>query len=97
MPALVPHRHQHASEAYRESVVPDFGDVQDNATALAMALDALTSGERSWGCDVLRRLREHICTTRDVQSFQWVLPQVDTALGACSSHGSWFTRSDGDA
>src|SRR5215813_10282168 len=97
MQPLVLHRQQHAREPSRESAFTDFGDVQDNATALAIALDALASGERSWGCDVLRRLREHICTTRDVQSVQWVLPQVDTALGACSSHGSWFTRSDGDA
>jgi hypothetical protein len=84
MPTLRPPRHPHAGEAPGARVMPDFGDVQDNATALTMALDALASGERCWGCDVLRRLRAHICRTRDVQSVQWVLPQVDTALAACA-------------
>jgi hypothetical protein len=36
-PALVPHRHHQASEEHSERVLPDFGDVQDNATALAIA------------------------------------------------------------
>ena len=84
MPALVPHRPHQASGEHRDRVLPDFGDVQDNAMALAIAFDALASGERSWGCDVLRRLRHHICTTREVQSVQWVLQQVDTALRACA-------------
>jgi hypothetical protein len=84
MPALVPPMPQQAGEDHGASVWPNFGDVQDNAMALALALDVLASGERRWGCDVRRRLREHIYTTRDVQSVHWVLPQVDTALAACA-------------
>ena len=84
MPALMPHRPPQAGEALRASVMPDVGDVQDNATALTLALDALASGDRGWGYAVLRQLRAHIGTTRDVQSVQWVLPQVDTALVACA-------------
>ena len=55
--------------------------------ALAIAFDALASSERSWGCDVLRRLRHHICTTRAVR-VQWVLPQVETAMRACAGDSS---------
>ena len=87
-PALVPHRHHQASGEHRDRVLPDIGDVQDKAMALAIAFDALASSERSWGCDVLRRLRHHICTTRAVQSVQWVLPQVETAMRACAGDSS---------
>lgn len=59
---------------------PDFGDVQDNDTALHIAMHEIIHGERAWGCAVLVRLREYIGTTRDVQSLQWILPQVEAAL-----------------
>jgi hypothetical protein len=49
MPVLMPPRHQHAGEAPCARVMPDFGDVQDNATALTMALDALASGSDAGG------------------------------------------------
>jgi hypothetical protein len=70
----------HHVAAHAPSVVPDFGDVQDNATALHIALGAMAHGDRSWGYAVLWQLREHIQTTRDVKSMQWILPQVEVAL-----------------
>ena len=32
------------------------------------------------GGDVLVRLRDYICTTKEVKSLQWLLPQVEAAL-----------------
>ena len=59
---------------------PDFGDVQDNDTALHIALHAIRHGDMAWGCEMLVRLREYICTTKEVKSLQWLLPQVEAAL-----------------
>ena len=59
---------------------PDFGDVQDNDTALHIAMHAIGHGDVAWGCEVLVRLREYMCTTKEVKSLQWLLPQVEAAL-----------------
>ncbi len=59
---------------------PDFGDVQDNDTALHIAMQAITHGDTAWGCAVLVRLREYIRATQEVKSLQWILPQVEAAL-----------------
>ncbi len=61
---------------------PDFGDVRDNDTALHIAMRAITHGDVAWGCAVLVRLRDYIRTTQEVQSLQWILPQVEAALHA---------------
>jgi hypothetical protein len=59
---------------------PDFGDVRDNDTALNIAMRAITHGDVAWGCAVLVRLRDYIGATQEVQSLQWILPQVEAAL-----------------
>lgn len=73
---------------------PDFGDVQDNATALHIAMHEISHGDLAWGCAVLVRLRDYICTTREVQSLQWILPQVEGALQHLAEPGSTPRRSD---
>jgi hypothetical protein len=83
--------HPQAAEEYRMTVYvdvedasarayPDFGDRQENETALWLALDEIAQGNRAWGCDVLQRLREHIRTTHEAKSVQWILPHAEAAL-----------------
>ena len=95
MNRLLYSRDHQDGEAHAPSGVPDFGDVHDNAVALHLAFDAIEHGESPWACDVLRRLRAHIQMTRDVQSLQWIVPQVDVALrGWCTHPG--MRRSSAD-
>lgn len=78
---------------------PDFGDVQDNTTALHIALHEIMHGDMTWGCAVLVRLREYICTTKEVKSLQWLLPQVEAALqrfGKPNSTPHQFADSSGE-
>ena len=72
---------------------PDFGDVQDNDTALHIAMHAIMHDDVAWGCEVLVRLREYICTTKEVKSLQWLLPQVEVALQRYCEPGSMLRRS----
>ena len=72
---------------------PDFGDVQDNDTALHIAMQAIRQGDMAWGCEVLVRLREYIYTTKEVKSLQWLLPQVEAALQRYCEPGSTPRRS----
>src|SRR5574341_607024 len=84
------------SEGHVMMPFPDFGDVQDNGTARHIAMHEIRHGDVAWGCAVLVQLREYICTTQEVQSLQWVLPQVDAALqhfGACNSTPHEFADS----
>ena len=73
-------RHVHAQEAETPGACPDFGDVQDNATALHIALYEIQRGHSAWGCEVLRSLRDHILATREVKSLQWLLPRLENAI-----------------
>ena len=72
---------------------PDFGDVQDNDTALHIAMYEITHGDMAWGCAVLVRLREYICATQEVKSLQWILPQVEAALQCLGEPSSTSHRS----
>jgi len=72
---------------------PDFGDVQDNDTALHIAMRAITHGDVAWGCEVLVRLRDYIHATQEVKSLQWILPQVEAALQRFSETSSTSRRS----
>jgi len=47
----------------------------------------------AWGCEVLVRLREYICTTKEVKSLQWLLPQVEAALQCYGEPGCALRRS----
>jgi hypothetical protein len=43
-------------------------------------MDAIEHGHVAWGRAVLVRLCEHLRTTHDVKSVQWILPDVEAAL-----------------
>jgi len=59
---------------------PNFGNIRDNATAFHLAMDVIEHGHVAWGRAVLARLREHLQTTHDIKSVQWILPDVEAAL-----------------
>ena len=68
---------------------PDFGDVQDNDTALHIAMHEIKHGDMAWGCEVLVQLRDYIYTKKEVKSRQWILPQVEAALQRLGGGGTW--------
>jgi hypothetical protein len=78
-----------------ERVWPDFGDVRDNETALRIALSKIEHDDRAWGCGVLVCLRDHLCTTHDAQSIQWMLPHVEAALQRFCSPTPHTTNENG--
>jgi len=45
-----------------------------------MVSSKIEHDDRAWGCGVLVCLRDHLCTTHDAQSIQWMLPHVEAAL-----------------
>ena len=57
-------------------LMPDFGTVRENAAAFDVAIAAITRGDIAWGHSILTALRDHICSTGEQKSLQWVLPQV---------------------
>jgi hypothetical protein len=62
--------------------MPDFGAVHENEAAFDVAVAAITSGDIAWGCSILAALRDHICSTGEQKSVQWILPQVLETLEA---------------
>ena len=64
------------------TIMPDFGTVRENEAAFAGAVDAITSGDIAWGCAILAALRDHIGSTAELKSIQWMLPQVLETLEA---------------
>ena len=56
--------------------MPDFGTVRENEAAFDVAVAAITSGDIAWGCSILIALRDHIWSTEEQKSTQWILPQV---------------------
>ena len=65
--------------------MPDFGTVHENAAAFDVAVAALSSGEIAWGRSLLAVLRNHICSTGEHKSVQWMLPQVLETLAALTT------------
>ena len=62
--------------------MPDFGTVRENEAAFEVAVAAITSGDIAWGRSLLAALRDHICSTGEQKSVQWILPQVLEILEA---------------
>jgi hypothetical protein len=60
--------------------MPDFGTVRENAAAFDVAVAAIHSGDIAWGCSILTALRDHIWSTEESKSIQWILPKVLEAL-----------------
>ena len=74
--------------------MPDFGTVRENEAAFEIAVAAITSGEVAWGRSILTALRDHIWSTAESKSAQWILPKVlealealNTSLPTPSAHG----------
>jgi len=62
--------------------MPDFGTVRENAAAFDVAVAFIRSGDTDWGRFILAALRDHICSTGEQKSVQWILPQVLATLEA---------------
>lgn len=58
------------------------GDFWDNNSVFHRAVFAVQSGDIDRGYDMLITLRQHICDTQEPQSIQWILPSIETRLGA---------------
>src|SRR5215470_3040355 len=56
--------------------MPSFGALRENEAAFDLAVAAVTSGESTWGRAILVALRDHICSTGEQKSVQWLLPKV---------------------
>jgi hypothetical protein len=63
-------------------IMPEFGTVRENAAAFDVAVAAITSGDLAWGHGILVALRDHIQSTAEHKSVQWILPKVLEALEA---------------
>ena len=63
-------------------IMPDFGALRENEAAFEVAVASITSGESEWGRSILAALRDHICSTGEQKSVQWILPKVLEILEA---------------
>jgi hypothetical protein len=68
--------------------MPDFGTVHENEAAFNVAVAAITRGKRAWGHVILSALRDHICSTGEQKSVQWLLPKVLETLAALTVDGT---------
>ena len=57
-------------------IMPDFGTLRENGAAFDVAVAYITSGDTEWGRSILAALRDHICSTGEQKSIQWILPKV---------------------
>jgi hypothetical protein len=73
---------RHLSEVLAVKIMPDFGTVRENEAAFDMAVASITRGDIAYGHSILAALRDHICSTREQKSVQWILPKVLETLEA---------------
>jgi len=59
---------------------PDFGAVRENAAAVDVAVASITSGDIAWVRSLLSALRDHIWSTEEQKSTQWILPKLRAML-----------------
>jgi hypothetical protein len=64
------------------NTMPDFGAMHENEAAFDVAVAAITSGDIACARAILDALRDHICSTGEQKSLQWILPKVLAALAA---------------
>jgi hypothetical protein len=69
----------------------DFGAIHENEAAFDVAVAAITSGDIACGGSILAALRDHICSTGEQKSIQWILPQVLATLEALQTCPSILT------
>jgi hypothetical protein len=58
-------------------IMPDFGAVHENEAAFDVAVASITSGDIECGRSILAALRDHICSTGEQTSVQWILRAPD--------------------
>jgi hypothetical protein len=61
-------------------IMPDFGTVRENEAAFDIAVSYINRGDIAWGHSILVALRDHIWSTEEPKSAQWMLPKVLEAL-----------------
>jgi hypothetical protein len=66
-------------------IMPDFGTLRENEAAFDVAVAYINSSESEWGRSILVALRDHIYTTGEQKSVQWLLPKVLEILEARKS------------
>jgi hypothetical protein len=66
-------------------IMPDFGALRENEAAFEVAVAYINSGDSEWGRTILAALRDHICSTGEQKSIQWMLPKVLEILEARKS------------
>ena len=64
------------------NIMPDFGTMRENEAAFDVAVAAISNGDIAWGRSILAALRDHICSTGEQKSVQWILPKVLATLEA---------------
>ena len=64
------------------NIMPDFGTVRENEAAFDVAIAAIARGDIAWGRSLLTALRDHIWSTGEQKSVQWMLPKVLETLEA---------------
>jgi hypothetical protein len=62
------------------NIMPPFGTVRENEAAFAIAVSSINRGDREWGRSILVALRDHIWSTEEQKSAQWILPKVPETL-----------------
>jgi hypothetical protein len=62
------------------NIMPDFGTVRENEVAFDIAVAYINSEDIAWGHSILVALRDHIWSTKEYKSVQWILPKVLEAL-----------------
>jgi hypothetical protein len=72
----------HLEEVLTVKIMPDFGTVRENEAAFDVAVASITSGDIDYGHSLLAALRDHICSTGEQKSLQWILPKVLETLEA---------------
>jgi hypothetical protein len=84
------------------NTMPDFGAVHENEAAFDVAVAAITSGDIACARAILGALQDHICSTGEQKSLQWILPKVlealadlNTCLSTPTSHVSEEPRESG--
>ena len=63
-------------------IMPDFGAVHENEAAFDVAVASITSGDIECGRSILAAMRDHIWSTGEQKSIQWILPKVLETLEA---------------
>ena len=66
-------------------IMPHFGTVRENEAAFGIAVSYTNDGDLEWGHAILVALRDHIRSTEEPKSVQWILPKGLEALEALNT------------